>query len=320
VPFIIVEQCVVFSLNSTTSRSPGGPFLNQFIPPSAQELREGHNDTGGDRRGAVYVLLMNTNGTVKSTQKIANGTGGGPTLANGENFGSAVTALGDLDGDGRTDLIVGASGGDTGGNNRGAVYVLFLKSSTTGDYNSNGIVDAADYVLWRKTLGASVPNGTGADGNRNGVVDQTDYDVWRVDFGATTAAGSSAILESTLTNVEPQGHVALARSVMSPSQHLVPQKNGTVELALSGVAAIYTAWRGSTTPHRARRAHSLLVVSKDNALDAWLASTPKAASLHVLPETESERLTSEPVSHRQSIQLIDTLDLAFASLSGQFKS
>ena len=32
----------MLSLSTTISRSPGGPFLNQFVPQSAQELREGH--------------------------------------------------------------------------------------------------------------------------------------------------------------------------------------------------------------------------------------------------------------------------------------
>ena len=42
---------------------------------------------------------------------------------------------------------------------------------TTGDYNDNHIVDAADYTVWRDTLGHTVPNGTGADGNTNGIID-----------------------------------------------------------------------------------------------------------------------------------------------------
>ena len=41
----------------------------------------------GTDRGAVYVLFMNANGTVKGSQKIASGIGGGPTLANGDRFG-----------------------------------------------------------------------------------------------------------------------------------------------------------------------------------------------------------------------------------------
>jgi hypothetical protein len=57
-----------------------------------------------------------------------------------------------------------------------------------GDYNANGIVDAADFVVWRKAVGLSVPPFSGADGSGNGVVDQADYDVWRANFGRSTPA------------------------------------------------------------------------------------------------------------------------------------
>jgi hypothetical protein len=52
----------------------------------------------------------------------------------------------------------------------------------TGDYNRNGVVDAADYVTWRNTLNQS---GTGlpADGSGNQIVDPADYDVWRMHYG-----------------------------------------------------------------------------------------------------------------------------------------
>ncbi len=56
--------------------------------------------------------------------------------------------------------------------------------TTTGDYNENGFVDAADYVLWRDTLNQTVtPAGSGADGNMSGTVDAADYDFWRAQFG-----------------------------------------------------------------------------------------------------------------------------------------
>jgi hypothetical protein len=58
-----------------------------------------------------------------------------------------------------------------------------------GDYNQNGVVDAADYVIWRKTLGQSVTPGSGADGDNNGFIQSPDYDVWRSHFGNTAAAG-----------------------------------------------------------------------------------------------------------------------------------
>ena len=60
----------------------------------------------------------------------------------------------------------------------------------TGDYNRNGTVDAADYPLWRDTLGQTVdPAGSGADGDGNGTVEQADYDIWRAAFGTIGYAG-----------------------------------------------------------------------------------------------------------------------------------
>jgi hypothetical protein len=60
-----------------------------------------------------------------------------------------------------------------------------------GDYNDDGTIDAADYVVWRKTLGQTVALGTGADGDGNGVIQQADFDVWRARFGETAGSGSS---------------------------------------------------------------------------------------------------------------------------------
>jgi hypothetical protein len=56
------------------------------------------------------------------------------------------------------------------------------------DYNNNGIVDAADYSVWRDTLG-SISN-LAADGNANGVIDDGDYDVWKSNFGNHSGAGA----------------------------------------------------------------------------------------------------------------------------------
>jgi hypothetical protein len=89
------------------------------------------DNTGGAYRGAVYVLLMNTDGSVKSSVKIAHEANGGPTLADGDNFGKSVTSLGDLDGDGVNDMAVGASADGTGGYYRGAVHVLFMNNDGT---------------------------------------------------------------------------------------------------------------------------------------------------------------------------------------------
>jgi serralysin len=63
----------------------------------------------------------------------------------------------------------------------------------TGDYNGDSIVDAADYVVWRKTLNDGVLFGTGADGDADGTIDEGDYNYWRARFGHTVpGAGGGA--------------------------------------------------------------------------------------------------------------------------------
>ncbi|MCA9240654.1 MAG: matrixin family metalloprotease [Planctomycetales bacterium] len=58
----------------------------------------------------------------------------------------------------------------------------------TADFNGDGVVDAADYTLWRDTLGAT-GSGLLADGNHDLVVDRADYQLWRELYGTTSTAG-----------------------------------------------------------------------------------------------------------------------------------
>jgi hypothetical protein len=51
-----------------------------------------------------------------------------------------------------------------------------------GDFNQNGTVDAADYVVWRKGLGTTYT--------------QSDYNTWRANFGTSLLAGSGSALPS----------------------------------------------------------------------------------------------------------------------------
>ena len=69
--------------------------------------------------------------------------------------------------------------------------VQYVSDTLRGDYNGNGIVDAGDFAVWRKSLNQNVPNGTGADGDGNGIVQQADYLLWRANFGTMSAAAAS---------------------------------------------------------------------------------------------------------------------------------
>jgi endonuclease I len=83
---------------------------------------------------------------------------------------------------------------------------LMAEAILGGDYNRNGVVDAADYIAWRHTLGQDGAAYHGADGDGDGMIDDDDYNVWRANFGATAAtAGSFAP-----TNVPEPASAALA--------------------------------------------------------------------------------------------------------------
>jgi T5SS/PEP-CTERM-associated repeat protein len=75
---------------------------------------------------------------------------------------------------------------------------LTVVSGLPGDFNANGVVDAADYVVWRNNVGSTtaLPNDS-----IGGTIGTPQYNEWRTHFGQT--AGSGAGVSANAAVPEP---------------------------------------------------------------------------------------------------------------------
>lgn len=169
------------------------------------------DDQAGSASGAVWILFLQSDGTVKTqvkiTRNIAGFTG---SLVAGDHFGDGVAAIGDLDDDGIIDLAVGASQIDDGGTNRGGLFILFLNadgtvranqriSSTAGGFT--GTLAASDF------FGASVAGLDDVDGDG---VEDLAVGAPGDDDGGLGAGAAYVLLMNT------NGTVKGSRSIVAP--------------------------------------------------------------------------------------------------------
>lgn len=184
-----------------------------------------------------------------------------------------------------------------------------------GDYNRNGIVDGADYVVWRKMLDTNVDPFTGADGDGDGVVGQGDYNVWRAHFGDSVplGAGSTALSASvepplqTAAANEEQGTVGGAMgangfSFVDPENWIRGSGNAGAENGSLARSNLRSTARIRPSPR----------LSSD-VLAAWLEDSssgkrPIDDHLCVLRQADSS-------ANAEAEAALATLDAVFASLS-----
>lgn len=106
------------------------------------------------KTGALYVLFMTDDGECQSSMRISGKINGGPMIYQFAEFGYSVSVIGDLDGDGIQDLVVGAPGQLIS-----SVYVLYMKRDGT----------ARDHTLIRGLYEGTLPpprvNGTLVNNN-----------------------------------------------------------------------------------------------------------------------------------------------------------
>jgi hypothetical protein len=157
-----------------------------------------------------------------------NGTGNGWEQFGGSS--SAVIGESYLTGDSRVSnaatIGLGAAFIPGGAHDLEFTYgVVPAAPLVTGDYNSDGAVDAADYVVWRK--GGLLQN----EGATPGSNTPEDYDVWRTNYGL----GGDAVGTSTLVK-------GFVRYVSAGATAAVPEPS-SVFLVAMGIGALFGAGR-----------------------------------------------------------------------------
>ena len=167
-------------------------------------------NAGGDINGsfdATSTFNLIGNGSEGS---LTNGVNGNQVGSAASPIDAKLSALANYGGPTRTHtLLVGSPAIDAGklgnalvggapittdqrGRNRvvHAVDIGAVEREILGDYNGNGEVEAADFVLWQANEGSTM--NLVADGDGSGKVDANDYEVWQDHFGNTPAAGLAA--------------------------------------------------------------------------------------------------------------------------------
>src|SRR4051794_4420820 len=95
-----------------------------------------------------------------------------------------------------------------------------------GDYNADLAIGAADYDTWRATYANSLFPGISADGNRNGVVDAADYVLWRKQaslVGSGTQA--SAVVQPSESTLPQLSAGAVTTSIVARISNPQPAEN-----------------------------------------------------------------------------------------------
>ncbi len=137
-----------FGFSVSTAGDVNGDGYDDFIIGSP------YNDAGGSNAGTAYIYFGGV-----SMDNIADVTITG--AAAGDNFGYSVSPAGDLNGDGYSDVIVGAPYNDNGGTDAGRVYIYFGGASmdNTAEVILTGAV-AEDYFGYSVSTAGDV-NGDG---------------------------------------------------------------------------------------------------------------------------------------------------------------
>lgn len=176
-----------------------------------------------------------------------------------------------------------------------------------GDYNGDHTVDAADYLIWRKTFGAIVEMFEGADGSGNGMIDETDYGVWRLHFGEILAEAASITPPVVTIPSEPES-IAQFAAVGAASVNLVAEP-GNFERTDISVAPVGQR-TGIATSSFTTAAPSHRAVSDLALLNFKLPTSSASSEVKVCQPADTFQLsgsTADSIDNQSSAHVLDDL-------------
>jgi CSLREA domain-containing protein len=199
----------------------------------------------------------------------------------------------------------------------GAFELQRLPAAFFGDYNGDGSVDVADYVLWRTTLGTTgVPAYSGADGDGDTMIDQDDYDVWTEHFGEMlppgggSGAGQQQLAPDSMFSRDAERSAAAVRGqetrAQQPGAEETRHPEGTRDcgLPMAGGVAANRPMAAAMLPPALESAASL----HDDALVAWLTSRTVVEHEHDRGEVAHRKdLTATQAKHDTSNNSLDAV-------------
>jgi hypothetical protein len=206
-------------------------------------------DAGGSNRGAAFVFHGSAsgigNGTAASADAQLDGT------ENDGFFGGAVAGAGDVNGDGYADVVIGCGLYDSGGLDRGAVFVFHGSASGFGSGTAASADARLDGTENEAYLGSSI-SGAGdvnGDGYADVIVGASWYDAGGFNRGAVYVfhGSASGIGSGTAASADTQLDGALDSAYFGGSVSGAGDVNGDGYADVIAGAIFFQPFPGSAT-------------------------------------------------------------------------